>query len=159
MMNLRGIATCNLAHGLDAFPIGKRHELGFILAVLAERLDTQGLVEERLDACFVVVGFVLVGAVARGSPTSDADNGRLLEGRSSHDKLLLWDKDHSAIRQHGDTPSTPSGVDTSEEIPHQCHDLREIGLQRPVASVEQVQLSVRQIAQIGVRRGICSHQC
>ena len=38
------------------------------------------LVEERLDAGFIVVGFVLVGAVTRGSPAPDADDGRLLEG-------------------------------------------------------------------------------
>jgi hypothetical protein len=41
MMNLSGIAACELAHGFDALPIGDRHELGFILAILAERLDTE----------------------------------------------------------------------------------------------------------------------
>ena len=43
MMHRSGIAACELAHGLDAFPIGDRHELGFILAILVQRLDTERL--------------------------------------------------------------------------------------------------------------------
>lgn len=35
MMNLGGVAACELAHGLYVFPIGDRHELGFILTVFA----------------------------------------------------------------------------------------------------------------------------
>jgi hypothetical protein len=54
MMNFSGIAACELAHGFDAFPIGDRHELGFVLAVLAQRLDTERLFDERLDAGFVI---------------------------------------------------------------------------------------------------------
>src|SRR5919106_2442698 len=68
MMNLGGIPASERAHGLDAFPIGDRHEFGFVPAIRAERLDTERLIEERLDAGFVVVGFVLVGAVARVRP-------------------------------------------------------------------------------------------
>src|SRR5919106_2919085 len=89
MMNLGGIPASERAHGLDALPIGDRHEFGFVPAILAERLDTERLVEERLDAGFVVVGFILVGAVAGGSPAPDADNGGLLESRDVHDKVLL----------------------------------------------------------------------
>src|SRR5262245_26917713 len=91
VMNLRRITARELAHGLNALPIGNRHELGFVLAVLAERLNTQCLVEERLDAGLVVVGFVLVGAVTQGSPAPDADNGGLLERRGVHAQLLRWD--------------------------------------------------------------------
>jgi len=50
MMNLSGIAACEFSHGLDALPIGDRHELGFVLPVLTERLDTERLFDERLDA-------------------------------------------------------------------------------------------------------------
>src|SRR5262245_29107508 len=91
MMNRCRSTARELAHGLDVFPIGNRHELSVVFAVLAERLDTQHLVEERLDAGFIVVGFVLIGAVTRGSPAPDADNGGLLGGRGVHDTLLLWD--------------------------------------------------------------------
>ena len=74
-MNLLGIAACELAHRLDTSPIGNRHELGFVLAVRAERLNTQRLAEERLHANFVVVGVVLIGVLARGSPAPDPDDG------------------------------------------------------------------------------------
>ena len=40
MMYLGGIAAREPAHGFDASPIGNRHKLGFVLAVLTERLDT-----------------------------------------------------------------------------------------------------------------------
>ena len=68
MMNLCRIAARKFAHRFDALPIGDRHELGFVRAVLAQRLDTERLFAERLDTDFVVVGFVLVGVIARGSP-------------------------------------------------------------------------------------------
>jgi hypothetical protein len=68
MMNLSGIAARELTHSLNVLPIGDRHELGLVLAVLAECLDTERLLDERLDSGFVVVGFVLVGAVARVRP-------------------------------------------------------------------------------------------
>src|SRR5262245_16909794 len=89
VMNLSGIAARELAHGFDALPIRDRHELGFVLAVLTERLDTERLTDERLDAGFVVVGFVLVSAVTRGAPAPDPNNGRLFECRCAHHKLLL----------------------------------------------------------------------
>src|SRR5918999_2269914 len=86
MMNLSRIAAREVTHGLDALPIGDCHELGFVLAVLAERLNTEGLFDERLDAGFIIVDFVLVGALARGSPTPDPNNGRR---RCVHQNLLL----------------------------------------------------------------------
>src|SRR5215831_3382539 len=72
MMNLCRIAARKFAHRFDALPIGDRHELGFVLAVLAQHLDTERLFAERLDTDFIVVGFVLVGVIARGSPACGA---------------------------------------------------------------------------------------
>ena len=43
VMNLCGIAAGELAHGLDALPIGDRHELGFVFAVLTEGLNAERL--------------------------------------------------------------------------------------------------------------------
>src|SRR5262249_3072647 len=84
MMNLCRIAARKFAHRFDTLPIGDRHELGFVLAVLAQCLDTERLSAERLDT-----GFVLVGVIARGSPAPDSDNGRPFEARWVHRKLLL----------------------------------------------------------------------
>src|ERR687891_2515614 len=75
-VNLCWIAARELAHRLDALPIGDRHELGFGLAVLAERLNAERLFDERLDANVVIVYFVLVGAIAWSSPAPDPNNGR-----------------------------------------------------------------------------------
>jgi hypothetical protein len=42
-------------------------------------------------------------------------------------------------------------VYASEKVTDQRYDLVEIGFQRPVAAVERMQLSIRQVAQIGPR--------
>src|SRR5438046_6754200 len=89
MMNLRRIAARQLAHRLDTFPIGNRHELGFVLAVRPERLNTQRLAEEWPNANFVGVGFVLIGEMARGSPAPDPDNRVVLLSRSGHYTILF----------------------------------------------------------------------
>src|SRR5262249_10146472 len=84
VMNLSGMAARELAHGFDALSVGDSHELGFVLAVLAQCLDTERLFDERLDAGFVVVRFVLVGALARGSPAPDTNNDRPFDSRFVH---------------------------------------------------------------------------
>ena len=43
MMDGGGLAAGERAHLLDALPIGDGHELGLVLAILAEGLDAQGL--------------------------------------------------------------------------------------------------------------------
>src|SRR5919106_954479 len=62
MVNLERIAARELAHRFDTLPIGDRHEFGLVLEILAKRLHAQCHVDERLDAGFVIVDLVLVGA-------------------------------------------------------------------------------------------------
>jgi hypothetical protein len=45
-------------------------------------------------------------------------------------------------------------MDTSEEISRQRHDLVEICFQPPMATIEQVKLSVWQISEVGSRRAL-----
>jgi NAD(P)-dependent dehydrogenase (short-subunit alcohol dehydrogenase family) len=65
-------------------------------AVSPGSIDTPGLSDDLLASSETgehrkTMIFILVGAVARGSPAPDADDGGLLEGRGVHDMLLLWD--------------------------------------------------------------------
>jgi hypothetical protein len=134
MVNRCGVPARELAHGLDAFPIGDRHELGFVLAVLAERLDTQCLGEERLDAGFIVIGFIGVGMVAQGSPAPNTSNTGLLLRRDVHDTLLIVDKVQLASRPRGGFPTLspapglyagdvpPPTTPPRVPIPYRCKD-------------------------------------
>src|SRR5262245_59250046 len=88
MVDPSRIAVREAAHRLQAFPIRDRHELGLVLAVLAERLDSERLVQKRFDAGFVVVSLVLVCQAARGAAAPDADNRRCLGRQSVHETLL-----------------------------------------------------------------------
>ena len=134
MMNPCGIAARELAHGLDAFPIGNRHELGVVLAVLAERLNTQRLVEERLDAGLVVVGFVRVGAVARGSPAPDADHGGLREGRGVHAQLLRWDDGSPGDPMQAATGSAQAATVIIQDTPKRSATMPKRGDQKVLVS-------------------------
>jgi hypothetical protein len=89
MMNLSGIAARELTHGFDALPIGDRHEFGFVLAILPKRLNAECLFDKRLDANLVIVDFVLVGELARGSPAPDPNNCGLFRDLRAHPELLV----------------------------------------------------------------------
>ena len=79
MMDAARIVACEARHGLDALPVRDRDELGLGVAILAELLDAQRLLFERLDAVFVEVVGVLVGAGEGGAAAPDArDVGLLL---------------------------------------------------------------------------------
>src|ERR671918_1352288 len=77
MMDVKRVAGRERAHRLDVLPIGNRDELGLVLEILAKGLHAQRRLDERLDADFVVVGLVLVGAIASGAPAPDPGNCRL----------------------------------------------------------------------------------
>src|SRR5216683_473428 len=57
-------------------PIGDRHELAFVLAVLPEGLHAQSLLDQRFDPDLVVVGFVLVRPLPPDTPAPDPRDRR-----------------------------------------------------------------------------------
>src|SRR5262245_58180387 len=75
-MDAGRIAAGEGRHGLDALPVGDRHELALGVAILAQRLHTQGLLDQGRDADVVVLLLVLVGAFPRHATAPDARDGR-----------------------------------------------------------------------------------
>jgi hypothetical protein len=89
MMNVPGIAARERTHGVNTFPIRDRHELGVVFPILAERLNTERLADERLDASLVVLGLILVGAFSWRATAPDTDDSGVLQGRRTHHLLHL----------------------------------------------------------------------
>ena len=70
-----------------------------LLAVLAKGLHAKRLLDQRLDADLVVVGFIFVGALARRAAAPDAGDGRPLV-LLVH-AVLLFSRDIVPARQPG----------------------------------------------------------
>jgi len=68
VMDLCWISAGKTRHRLDAFPIGDSHELGLPIAILAERLDTKSLLDERFDPGLKAVLLVFISPLTFYAP-------------------------------------------------------------------------------------------
>src|ERR1044072_8920976 len=64
MMDVGGIAAGEAGHRRDVLPVRDGHELAFVLAILAEGLYAERLLDQRHDADVIVVILVFVGPLA-----------------------------------------------------------------------------------------------
>src|SRR5260221_2253171 len=78
MMDVGRIASGEARHRGNVLPVGDRHEFGLMLAILAEGLDAERLLDQRLDADVVIVLFVLVGPFPGHATAPDAGDRRAL---------------------------------------------------------------------------------
>src|ERR1041384_2584428 len=78
VVDVGGIAPGEARHRRDVLPVGDGHELALVLAILAECLYAERLLDQRHDADVVVVLLVFVGALAAHAAAPDAGDGRPL---------------------------------------------------------------------------------
>src|SRR5262245_14727041 len=77
-MNTGRITSCEARHGLDTFPIGDRHVLGLVRAVLPEALHPHRFLDQGFYAGLVVISLIFIRTLSLDATAPDAGNCRAL---------------------------------------------------------------------------------